>query len=60
MLLLLSVDFFSKFTFSKEYFMNTSRVSNGLDPDHDQHSVGRDLVHDRLQRLSAVLTKVAA
>ena len=38
MLLLLSVDFFFKFTFLKDSFMNTFRVSNGLDPDHDQGS----------------------
>ena len=33
--------------------MNTIRVSNGLDPDQDQHSVGPDLGPNCLQRLSA-------
>ena len=43
MLLLLSADFFSKLTFSKNNFRNTIRVSNSLDPDQDRHSVGPDL-----------------
>ena len=39
--------------FSKFSFKNTTRVSNGLDPDQDRHSVGPDLVPNCLQRLSA-------
>ena len=34
--MLLSADFFSKLTFSKNSFKNTIRVSNALDPDHAQ------------------------
>ena len=48
MLMLLSADFFSKIS-----FRNTIRVSNGLDPDQDQHNVGPDLGPNRLQRLPA-------
>ena len=44
---------FSKLTFSKNCFMNTFRVSNGLDPDQDQLSVGPDLDPNCKQRLSA-------
>ena len=40
--------FFSKLTISKNYFRNTNRVSNSLDPDQDRH-----LGPDCLQRLSA-------
>ena len=32
-MLLLSVEFFSKLTFSKNYFRNNITVSNGLNPD---------------------------
>ena len=39
--------------FSKHSFRNTIRVSNGWDPDQDQHSVGPDLGPNCLQRLSA-------
>ena len=39
MLLLSSADFFSKWVFSENNFKNTIRVSNGLDPDQDPHSV---------------------
>ena len=53
MLLLWSVYFFSKLTFSKNPFSNTIRVSNGLDPDQDRHSVGPDLGPNFLQSLSA-------
>ena len=53
MLLLSSTDFVSKLTFSKNYFRNTNRVSNGLDPDQDRHFVGPDLGPNCLQRLSA-------
>ena len=52
MLLLSSADFFSKLTFSQNSFRNTIRVSNGLDPDQDQHGVGPDLSLNSLQRLS--------
>ena len=48
MLLLSSADFFSKLT-----FWNTIRVSNGLDPDRDRHSVGPDLGPNCLQKFSA-------
>ena len=33
-------------------FQNTIRISNGLDTDQDQHSVGPDLGPNCLQRLS--------
>ena len=47
-----SADFFQKITFSKSSFRNTIRVSNGLDADQDQLSVGPDLSPNCLQRLS--------
>ena len=37
---------------SKNYFRNTIRVTNGLDPGQDGHSVGPDLNPNCLQRLS--------
>ena len=40
-------------TFKKKSFRNTIRVSNGLDQDHDQYSVGPDLGPNCLQSLSA-------
>ena len=40
----LTADFFSKSTFSKKIFGYTFRVSNSLEPDQAQHSVGPDLV----------------
>ena len=43
MRLLWSVDFFKLNFLKKIYFRNTDRVSNGLDPDQDLHSVGPDL-----------------
>ena len=43
---------FSKLTFLKNYFRNTIRVSNGLDPDQDQHSVSPNVGSNCLQRLS--------
>ena len=52
MLLLSSVDF-SEFTFFFNSLRNTIRVSNGLDPDQDQHYVGPDLGPNCLSRLSA-------
>ena len=39
----------SKLTLKK--IRNTIRVSNGLDPDQDKHSVGPDLGPNCLQRL---------
>ena len=44
---------FSKFTFSKKTFRNIIRVSNGLDPDQEGHSVSPDLGPSCLQSLSA-------
>ena len=44
---------FFKITFSKDSFMGSIRVSNGLDPDQDRCSVVPDLGPNRLQRLSA-------
>ena len=42
---------------SKNSFSNSIRVSNGMDQDQDQHSVGPDLSPNCLQRLSTA-TKV--
>ena len=53
MLFLSSAVFFSKSTFSKNSFKNTIRVSNRLDPDQNQCSVGPDLGSNCLQRSSA-------
>ena len=52
MLLLWYADFFSNLTFSKISFRNSIRVSNSLDPDQGQHSVGPDLGPNYLQRFS--------
>ena len=41
--LLPSADFFSKKSFSKNSLSNTIRMSNGLNTDQDQCSVGPDL-----------------
>ena len=50
--LLLSADFFQNKLFQKILSGSRSiRVSNGLDPDQDQHSVGPDLGPKCLQRL---------
>ena len=38
-----SADFFSKLTFSKNYFRNTIRKSNSMDPGQAQHFVQPDL-----------------
>ena len=54
MLLLSYADFFQKLTISKNSLRNTIRVSNGLDPDQDRHSVGPDLDPNCLERISAV------
>ena len=53
MLHLSSADSFSKSTFSKNYFRNTIRVSNSLDPDQARHFVGSDLSPNCLQKVSA-------
>ena len=53
MLLLLSADFFSNLTFSKNSFRNTIRLSNRLDPDQDRQNVGPDLGTNCLHKLSA-------
>ena len=50
---LLSADFVSKSTFSKNSFRYTIRVSNSLDPDQAKHFVGPDLGPKCLQKLSA-------
>ena len=42
----------TNFFFQKIYFRNTIRVSNGLDPDQEWHSVGPDLRQNFLQSLS--------
>ena len=52
MLLLLSAGFFQNLTFSK-ILSGTLSVSIGLDSDHDQHSVGPNLVPNYLKMLSA-------
>ena len=44
---------FLKWGFSKNYFRNTIRVSNSLDPDQAQCNVGPDLGPNCLQRSSA-------
>ena len=49
-----SVDIISKLIFSKKYFRNTIRVSNGLDPDQNQQSGRPDPGTNCFQRLSAV------
>ena len=46
--------FFSKSSFSKNYFKITIRVSNRLGPDQARQNVGPDLGPNCLQRLSAV------
>ena len=45
--------FCSKLTFCLKLFQVTIRVSNKLDPDQDQHSVGPDLGSKCLQWLPA-------
>ena len=50
---LLSSAAFYKFTFSKESFRNTIRVSSCLDHDQDRRSVGLDLGPNCLQMLTA-------
>ena len=45
--------FFSKSSFSKNYFESTIRLSNSFDPDQVRHLIGPDLGPNCLQRLSA-------
>ena len=45
--------FFSKSSFSKNYFESTIRLSNSFDPDQVRHFIGPDLGPNCLQRLSA-------
>ena len=40
---------FSKSTLSKNYFRNTIRASNSVDPDQARHFVGPDLGQNCLQ-----------
>ena len=44
---------FFKISFCEKKFGNTTRVSNGLDPDQDESFVSYDLGPSHLQRLSA-------
>ena len=44
---------FFKINYFKEFFRNTVRVLNGLDPDQDRHYVSPDLCPNCLQKLSA-------
>ena len=44
---------FTKLTFSKDYFRNMTRVSNGMNLDQVRCSVGPNLGQNCLQRLSA-------
>ena len=53
MYFLLSADFFQNQLLKKNYFRDTIRVSNSLDPDQARHFVGPDLAPSYLQRLSA-------
>ena len=52
MLFLCRLMFFFKIIFLKNYFRNTIRVSNSLDPDQTRLYVGADLGTNCLQRLS--------
>ena len=58
MLLLSSVEFFSKLTFSKNSVMNTFGMSNSLDLDQDQRSFGPDLGPNCLQTTKVAPSKV--
>ena len=53
MLLLSSIEFFSKIMYFFPFHSITIRVSNSLDPDQARQSVGLDLGPNSLQRLSA-------
>ena len=48
-----SADFFQNHIFSKNYFRNTTRLLNGLDPDQARHFVERDLDPHGLQKFTA-------
>ena len=50
-------ELFQNQLFLKNYFRNTIRVSNSLDPDKGRHSVRPDLVPNSLQKLSAYDTR---
>ena len=45
--------YFSKLSFSRNYFRNIKRVTNSVDPDQARHFVGPDLDPNCLYRLSA-------
>ena len=49
--------YFSKLIFSQNSIRNTIRVSNGLDPDQDRHTVSPDLGPNCLQKLSVTSKK---
>ena len=49
---------FSKLISSKNYFRDTIRVSNGLDPAQDRQNISPDLGPNCLQRLSADVISV--
>ena len=61
MLLLSSADllFTFKLGYSKKYFWNNIRMSNGLEPDQNCHSVGPDWVQTACKAYQET-TKVAA
>ena len=48
---------FFKIDFSKKSFRNTIRVSKGLGPDQDRHSVGPDLGPNCLQTTKVATSK---
>ena len=52
-LLLLLLLFFSILTFSRNSSVNSSKVSNSLDPDQARQDIGPDLGLNCLPRLSA-------
>ena len=56
MLLLSSADFLERFALSKNS-LGTISVSNSLDPDQDQHSVGADLGPICLQKLQQTISR---
>ena len=53
-----SAEFSSKITFSNNSLGNAFRVSNGLHPDWDQHSVGPDLGPNHFNKDYQQMTKV--
>ena len=52
-------DYFQKSTFLKNYFRNTNRVSNSLDPVQTGHFVGPDLGTQTVCKSYQQMTKVA-